>query len=433
MWSWKNQFHQKIRREYSACGHRHPVALVSLVILSSLALAGCDSFDGLLDVNLPGSVEASDLNNPELARTLVVTSQADFECGFAQHVIFSGLWAEEIWNTGGGLATAYWSLRTSNNPFHSAKCVEGGEGPTWTPLQVSRVAAEAALERMDRWKSEGFVIPAEAALRARAHLYAGYSYLLLSETFCEVAFDAGPAQSREAGFRLAEEQFTEAIGTAEAGSANDLLNAARIGRARSRLNLGDAPGVLADAGMVPEGFVYNATYNASPVRRQNHLEVTFAGRGFSVPSFYLDMKVGGVPDPRVRSASSNRRAGDGVTAHFNQLKYANVSSPIPLATWREAQLMIAEIEEGQTAVEIINQLRGTYGLPEFSSSDPSEIRAELREERRRELWLQGTRMADMLRWDEPFRSGVDQRGRAFGAERCAGIPDRERFGNPNID
>ena len=97
--------------------------------------------------------------------------------------------------------------------------------------------------------------------------------------------------------------------------------------------------------------------------------------------------------------------------------------------------MIAEVQGGQTAVNIINRLRATYSLPRFSSSDANEIRAMLREERRRELWLQGTRMGDKLRWNEPFPTGVDQRGRAYVGVpgECAPIPDRERFGNPNIE
>ena len=52
--------------------------------------------------------------------------------------------------------------------------------------------------------------------------------------------------------------------------------------------------------------------------------------------------------------------------------------------------MIAEIAGGQTAVDIINALRAPYPvLPQFSSSDESEIRSEVLRERRQELFLEG--------------------------------------------
>ena len=77
------------------------------------------------------------------------------------------------------------------------------------------------------------------------------------------------------------------------------------------------------------------------------------------------------------------------TPQFTQLKYGSRSDPIPFATWKEAQLMIAEVEGGQEAVGIINMLRDYHGLPHFASADGEEIREQVLEERRRELWLQG--------------------------------------------
>ena len=103
-----------------------------------------------------------------------------------------------------------------------------------------------------------------------------------------------------------------------------------------------------------------------------------------------------------------------------QQKYLSRSAPIPFATWREAQLMIAEVEGGQTAVNIINELRAKVSeldwvsddhpslpLPEFSSTDPGEIEATVQEERRRELWMQGSRAGDKLRWESLLRTSTN--------------------------
>ena len=283
--------------------------------------------------------------------------------------------------------------------------------------------------------SDGVTIPNNEYLIGRAELYVAYDYLLLSETFCEVAFDGGPVQSRADGFKLAEDHFTLAIGSVsplnEAG-ADSIINAAQVGRARARLNLGDAQGVLSDANAVPEGFVWFATYDASPSRRRNVVFDIFSGRSSSVPVEYQNLEVQGVADPRVQAHATGQLATDGVNQHWMQDKYPSRSADIPMASWREAQLMIAEVEGGQTAVNIINVLRDTYSLPNFSSTDAAEIEAQVQEERRRELWLQGARMGDMLRWNLPFATGVDHRGRAYGIGTCAPLPQPEQFGNTNI-
>jgi hypothetical protein len=54
------------------------------------------------------------------------------------------------------------------------------------------------------------------------------------------------------------------------------------------------------------------------------------------------------------------------------------------------------------------------------------------EERRRELWLQGTRLGDMLRSDIPFVTGVTPKGEQYGSYTCMPIPQREIDANPNI-
>lgn len=94
--------------------------------------------------------------------------------------------------------------------------------------------------------------------------------------------------------------------------------------------------------------------------------------------------------------------------------------------------MIAEVEGGQRAVDIINTLRATHNLPKFASSDPAEIRRTVLEERRRELWLQGTRLGDMLRTNQPFLTGVDPRGGPYGDGTCLPFPVNEEIGNPHF-
>ena len=427
-------------------------AAVAVASLFLLAVGGCGSLNDLLEVELPGNVEEADLDDPNLAENLVLGGVATFECGMTWYVHYMGMWAHElIWgspNLQGVVATTRIDL------IKRAMADCGGQtGGGWVPWHTSRVASEDAIERIEGWIAEGIAIPNSDNLIGMARLYAGYDILMLSEAYCEIAFDGGPLESRADGFRRADASFTAALASVGTGPDADVTrNAALIGRARARLNLGDDAGVLADASLVPRGFVLNATFDANPERRRNVVHLENNGGRLSIPSQswpalnYRDLMVQGVPEPRIPYVDTGRGVGpDGITLMLVQLKYPAVDSPIPFATGREAQLMIAEVQQGQIAVDIINQLRATVDevpwvpsshpslpLPQFVSSDPAEIEAQVEEERRRELWLQGHRMGDMLRWGTPFPTGLDQRGRQYGSNICVPVPDPERNANPNF-
>jgi len=83
-------------------------------------------------------------------------------------------------------------------------------------------------------------------------------------------------------------------------------------------------------------------------------------------------------------------------------------------------------------VSAINALRTAAGLPLFSSTDPNVITAQVLEERKRELFLDGHRLNDMLRLNLPFDTGTTFKGVPYGATTCLPLPDAERLANPNF-
>jgi hypothetical protein len=218
-----------------------------------------------------------------------------------------------------------------------------------------------------------------------------------------------------------------------------------VGRARARLNLGDDAGVLEDAGQVDVGFVQYAQTDGGNDRRYNRVfdRNNRDAAATAIHPSYTNLMVGGVPDPRVPVELLDVIPFDNVSQPWIQHKYDDLGADIPFATWREAQLMIAEVSGGQTAVDIINSLRASVtdlpwvdedpGLPAFVSSDEAEIAAQVWEERRRELFLQGTKIGDLLRVDIPsvttddFETGVNQRGGQYGPNTCYPLPDQERL------
>jgi hypothetical protein len=264
--------------------------------------------------------------------------------------------------------------------------------------------------------------------------YAGYSYAVIGEGYCEATFDVSAPLTPTEVLALAEQRFDTAIALATQTANDNILNLALVGRARVRLDLGRGAEAAADAQLVAAGFVRYATYSSDTPRRENQVFSLNQGlRRATVDPRYRGLTVGGIPDPRVNVTDAGRLGEDGIVPLWLQHKYESESSPIPIASWAEAQLIIAEAEGGQSAVDRINALRGRFTppLPAFASSDSATIMNQVREERRRELFLDGHRLGDMLRLNLPFDSGRNLKNQSFSSMTCIPLPYLETLNNPN--
>ncbi len=415
-------------RQHLSRFHRADAAYIGLVLASTLLLSACQ---GVLDVSLPGSVEASALDAPSLAPTLVDGAQADFECAFTQYVESTATWANEVLNSSGGAEVVGWSARFTRPEAGTAQCPTAtsnrGQFTPYLPLQVARGQSELAREKLTAFTDAQ--VTGRALLLARANFYGGYAVMLLSEGYCQVAIDATALLTPAQGLAIAETRFTDAIASATTANNTALLNAARVARARVRIALGNKTGAATDARLVPSGFVFNATYAATPVRRRNTMmEDVNLKFHLSVAPAYRGLTVGGVADPRVVAINANRVGIDAVTPEWIQGKYSAPESPIPLAMWDEAQLIIAEAEGGQSAVDAINRIRTKFNLPAYAGGTAAEITAQVIEERRRTLFLDGHAINDHLRFNIPFLTGVDQKGVRYNDEKCIPLPLSELTG-----
>jgi hypothetical protein len=396
----------------------------------AVALAGCDS---LLDVTLPGQLLEENLDNPVLAETLARSVEGDFECAFGSYLSMTGLWTTDFWFTDQQLVPQQINQRSpAVQEFPEGGC---GGNSIWLPLNVARVQGEKTIERILGWAEAD--VKDRSYLLAKSFAYSGYSTLLMGEAMCEVAFDSGPLQTRQDAWRKSIASLTSALQHATQSNHPDaasIANMARVGLARAHLNLGEGAKVLEFARAVPATFVRTVSASEADTRRYNRLyTLNGVGRTYTVATSYLNLTVNGVPDPRVRVRDGGGPVGfDRITPIWYQLKYTARSSPMPFATGREAQLMIAEVQGGQEAVGIINALRATHSRPTFASTDAAAIRAQVIEERRRELWLQGTRLGDMLRLGIPFSSGTLPRGSFYGPLTCVPLPEAELLANPNL-
>jgi starch-binding outer membrane protein, SusD/RagB family len=386
---------------------------------------------GVLDVSLPGNVDASALDQPSLAATLVDGAQADFECAFSQYVETTATWSNEVLNASGGAEVVGWSARFTRPEGGTTQCPTAtsnrGAFNVYLPLQIARGQAELALQKLNGFTDAE--VSGRTLLLARSAFYSGYSHMLLSEGYCQVAVDDGPLLTPAAGLAIAEQKFSTAITAATAANNAAVLNAARVARARVRIALGNKVGAAADAKLVPANFRFDATYASTPVRRRNTvMEDINLKFHLSVAPAYRGLTFGGVADPRVIAINANRVGIDAVTPQWTQGKYTAPESPLPLATWDEAQLIIAEAEGGQSAVDAINRIHTRYALPAYAGGTDAQILAQIIEERRRSLWLDGHQINDHLRFNIPFASGVDQKGVRYNNETCIPLPLSELTG-----
>ena len=403
-------------------------------LAASLSIVGLSACDTLLEANAPSRILESTLLQPSNATVLVAGVVADFECALNNYIAAAGTITDEFMDSQAN--AAIWDLdRRTSNPatalYATGGC--GGLGGLYTPISVARFQADQALRLLDGWTDEQ--VPGRSALIARAAAYAGYAYILLGEGFCSAAVDLGPELTPAQVFALAEERFTTAIGTA--GVPDDIRNMALVGRARARLNQGKTAEAVADATLVPNNFVFNARATAAAGRAENRVfRVNNTTGQITVDSSYRNVTFAGVADPRVPVTDAGRGASLPTVRLWVQGKYASLADPVPIATWREALLIRAEVAGGQEAVNIINQLHARVNLPPFQSSDPAAILAQVQEERRRELFLEGHRLYDTIRFNVPLHPAVGavfpNGGGTYGTNKCLPLPDIERLNNPTI-
>ena len=429
-------------------------SMFTLLSALSAALVGCD-VEQLLEVEVPGAVDEATLSAPELAATLVASVIADVECAWDDYVAASAVHSDEFIPASGNVFNKQWANREITPIFGglTGPC-SGGYG-IFTPLQTGRFVAEDVYSRLSGFDVSD--VPDKVQMQATVRAYGGYALVALGEGFCEMTVDGGPLMTPDEVLALAEERFSEAVTLAREAADSDMEYMALVGRARVRLDLEDFSGAIADASLIPEGFVLNALRDGGDTKRYNsHDELVNNPaqlKHASVADHYRSLEWGGVPDARVNVSTRGELSFDFTTIHYFHDKTSGRDSPVPIASYKEARLIVAEAAartgDLATARTIINERHALAGLPGFDSGGTAtaeEVLAHVIEERRRELFTEGGhRLNDMLRfrgtpYEIPFLGepgsihpdGLDQTNAPYGTATCYPLPAVETLGNPNI-
>ena len=416
------------------------VARTGLLVLAAATISGCGALDELLSVDAPSRVSANDLENPATAGLLVASVANEFRCTLTYYAAASALTGNEWRDASNNSVLNIWDQRVHDtsgygSQYASADC-GSGQPALYRPMSRTRWLADYTLGLLSEWTTEE--VPDKAVYEAEVALYAGYSYILFGESMCSVAFDEGPEQMPADAFNLAIARFDQAMA---AGASGDILHAAQVGKARAQLNLNQKSAAMSTASSVPDGFAFELHYsNSEPVTRNKLWEFNIDHQNVTVAEPYRDVRYAGMPDPRVAVNDANATNSQTGIAIFVSEKYPEPSSPIEMAGYAEAQLIVAEahIEAGNLdgAVSIFNGLHSAVGLPAYEGDmTATALMTQLIYERAAENYLEGQHLQDLKRLNIPLYppTGTDDGfGGAYGDEICFELPATEFQNNPSI-
>lgn len=424
---------------------RPTIRLVSRACLALTLVASASCSDIVtLKQSSSGQIDASDFYTPANAQMLVNGVIADFECAYVRYAAGSALASDELANSSATAVGFDYDARrfTPDSPY-AGGCASTAASPGfYTGLSTARADADTVLSHFEGWSDAQ--VPNRAKLMGQLAAYGGYSLILLGEAMCTAAINLSPEMTPAQLFAEAKLRFDRAITFATAANDAATLNFARLGRARTLLDLGDVSGAAVGVELIPADFVVSVSTDAVNARRQNLIFVqTVQSFAATVDTSFRNLTLGGAPDPRVRVTNTGK-TGANTLPVWTPDKYAAITTPIPVAKYAEAQLILAEarIVAGDLAgaAAAINAARnsgGRTGLPAYSAAGESaaQVMAQLIEERRREFFLEAHRFQDIRRFNLPLRPAPGApffNGGVYGNLKCFPLPSVEVDNNPNI-
>src|SRR5215510_12941959 len=424
-------------------------ALVATGALLLIPLASCD-LGKTLSVQPANLIPAVTLEAPENAALLVAGVGSDFDCAFNSFVVVGALIGEEFED---GLQTAdRWpydqrTVNSSSARYASQSCTGLG---LYTPLQAARVSAANVRSLLEGWTD--VQVPNRQLLIARVSAYEAWNQLLIAEAFCETVFSSIKGEDIKWGTRITRAQaldsaiarFSSAITTAQGVGgvvADSLRYFSLVGRARAYQDKGTMASARADAVNVPAGFIWYVTASNGNTRRQNRVyqeSNTGTTPSSSVGARYRQATY--TSDPRIPIVNTNKFSNGTNVPLWAQNKYPLVSSPIPAATGVEMQLLIAEADittNRANTLAIITAQRTAGAQPAYTGTTAEEDLAEVIDQRRRALFLTGTHLGDLIRYNltiSPAAGSLTPWNQAFGPDKgsqlCMPLPQVELLNNP---
>jgi hypothetical protein len=367
-------------------------------ILCAFSLSACD-----LDVVNPGVISEDALNSPDAIGMVLNGFIGDIENSFSDLALHSALAADELSFSG----TRSWLFNTGQGdmrPEDGSYIYEDLASAVWT--------ATTGTERLAELEAS----PEQLAL---ANLWKGFIHRMMGENYCAYVFDGGPMLDREEWFNIALASFQAA-----ASGPGDIGTAARAGQAQALVALGRYSEAATAAAQVPDDFLFEAQYTDQFTSNVwNETQDQTQATVWETPIAAL----GENGDPRTPWEDEERN-GAGGWPFYRQDKYVDRTDGHPVAKGWEMRLIEAEAllrgNDRAGAMDMINYVRSAFGMPDATATTDDEAWAALSHERLVTLWLEGRRLFDLDRFDDPFLSARDH---------CFPFADSEINSNENLE
>ena len=433
-----------------------------LAALGAVALAaaagGCNDF---LTAENPGAVEEADVNRPGYATLLTNGVIGEFQTAFSNVTWWNAIYTDELHN---------------RNVFPEEGLIDqrrvGPENGTYSTfiynrIQRARFSADDAARRLTTVLGDS----AGRDLRlARSLAYGGMTYNYLAEMLCTIPFDGQAPRTPDEVFRAAIAKLDSAVAIANAAKAaakartslvaGDTLAAdsvrffALVGTARAALNLNDGPRAVAAAQQVPAAFAFFANYSTNSAGENNRiwLNLTAASGGTTDNTPFRAM-TGDVRVPRNWNGTGTPTVTQLIPrspSSYSTFDGTPTGSPfvaggtIRIASGLEARYIIAEAQIATNpaqALALVNERRA-FGRaqPPVAGLSGTALLTELRDQRRRDFYLDNHRLGDLRRYLKyyqvnEFPTGPypgSSTGETYGDATCWPLTQAELNSNPNI-
>jgi hypothetical protein len=362
---------------------RRPLDRAAALLASACllgAVVGCDS-DRILDVQDVDRLPPQFLEDSSFLPTIAAGAVRDFTLAYngddddVGQTHASGMLTDEFYKSGTFPTFIEVDRRTIFDDNSDNQEV-------FLNLSRARRAAETAEARF------AAAAPTDPA-RAQMLNLAGFSYVLFGENYCsgvpisefdEAAntFTFSPPLPTDSILNRAIARFDAAAQLATTPGAADALNAARVGRARTLLDLNRPAEAAAAVAQVPTAFRFVMEHSGNTGSQNNGLWSYSQNQGrWSVSnqegtnglpfrSFFTDSNDTRVPFYLAPEGDATRLGFNRNLLRYQQMKYPNRESPVTVASGVEARLIEAEaaLRAGATAnfLAIHNALRANTAL-----------------------------------------------------------------------
>ncbi|MCH8495744.1 MAG: RagB/SusD family nutrient uptake outer membrane protein [Balneolales bacterium] len=415
------------------------------VLFFMIVALSCDS---LLEVENPGAIEEQELSNPNLETLIINGVIGEFQYTYSYSALYTGAFSDELQGRHTFVQNHPLFLRTIDQSNVYVNNV-------YSFWQRSRASADDAIDRLVELKGNE---EAEASLNmVIARAYAGYSYIMLGETFCAAPVSVSRAYSSDELMEFAVERFTDAIAAAgrataagaDAAEVERYRNLAQVGLARAHLNLGNMTEAATAASAVPADFTFMNRHSDNSARQYNpYFDATTGANNRYITPGVDFTNTGDVRIPHTEERVTSLVSGIMLYIPYQPSQFSGWTpadsvefernTSVVLASGLEARYIEAEANGAvASTLTFVNERRDVGGqLPGVFAGDA--LMEELRVQRSRDFFMSGRRLGDIRRYkalygEDYFLTGTDPYyNEPYGTVECFPIPQSEINSNPNL-